>query len=199
MSEIEFSDSSFIIGEYIPKELCDELIDFFKYSKKYVKPGVVGTPEENKKWIVDESVKQSLDLNISPGNFDTVIGEYRYHNDKVLKKYLKKFEHADKVESFNIRTYYNIQYYPIGGDFKQWHCENDGRNLEVMARHLVFMTYLNDVPDGGTEFYYQGIKTEAKKGLTLIWPAGWTHFHRGIISNTKEKYIITGWYSFNYG
>jgi len=33
MSKIEFSDSSFMIGEYIPKELCDELIDFFNYSK----------------------------------------------------------------------------------------------------------------------------------------------------------------------
>jgi len=197
MSKIEFSDSSFMIGEYIPKELCDELIDFFNYSKKYTKPGVVGSAEENQRWAVDESVKQSLDLNISPGNFDTVIAEYRYHNDKVLKKYLKKFEHADRVHSFNITRHYNIQYYPIGGGFKQWHCENDGSNPEVMTRHLVFMTYLNDVPDGGTEFYYQDIKTEAKKGLTLIWPAGWTHVHKGIVSQTKEKYIVTGWYNFS--
>jgi hypothetical protein len=29
------------------------------------------------------------------------------------------------------------------------------------------MTYLNDVPDGGTEFKYQKIISPAKKGLTL--------------------------------
>ena len=58
------------------------------------------------------------------------------------------------------------------------------------------MTYLNDVEDGGTEFKHQDITTPAEKGLTLIWPSGWTHVHRGQISNRKEKYIITGWYAF---
>ena len=37
---------------------------------------------------------------------------------------------------------------------------------------------------------------DAEQGLTLIWPAGWTHNHRGRISKDKEKYIITGWFSF---
>ena len=57
------------------------------------------------------------------------------------------------------------------------------------------MTYLNDVEDGGTEFYYQKLKTKAKKGLTLIWPTDFTHTHRGIVSKTKEKYIVTGWFT----
>ena len=58
------------------------------------------------------------------------------------------------------------------------------------------MTYLNDVDDGGTEFKYQNITTPAKKGLTLIWPTHWTHTHRGQVSNTKIKYITTGWFDF---
>ena len=59
------------------------------------------------------------------------------------------------------------------------------------------MTYLNDIKnDGGTEFFYQKTKFNAKKGLTLIWPAEWTHTHRGIISEEYEKYIITGWISY---
>ena len=61
---------------------------------------------------------------------------------------------------------------------------------------LVFMTYLNDVLDGGTEFKYQKLITKAKKGLTLIWPSDFTHTHKGQISNTSEKYIITGWFSY---
>jgi len=64
-----------------------------------------------------------------------------------------------------------------------------------MNRLFAFMTYLNDVPDGGTEFLYQNMTVRAEKGLTLIWPSAWTHMHRGRVSNTKEKYIITGWYS----
>jgi hypothetical protein len=59
------------------------------------------------------------------------------------------------------------------------------------------MTYLNDVTDDGeTEFYYQQVKFQPKKGLTVIWPADWTHTHRGIASMTQDKYIVTGWYNF---
>ena len=61
-------------------------------------------------------------------------------------------------------------------------------------RVLVFMTYLNDVPDGGTMFKYQDLIVPAKKGLTLIWPTDFTHTHRGIPSPTQEKWIATGWY-----
>ena len=59
------------------------------------------------------------------------------------------------------------------------------------------MTYLNDVEDKGeTEFVLQNLKVKAEKGKTLIWPADWTHTHRGIISPTQEKYIVTGWFNF---
>ena len=79
-------------------------------------------------------------------------------------------------------------------------CSNDPSSKiatrSAIFRHLVFMTYLNTVDDGGTHFYYQKLKTKAKKGLTLIWSSAWTHTHRGIISKTKEKYILTGWYNF---
>ena len=57
------------------------------------------------------------------------------------------------------------------------------------------MTYLNSC-DGGTDFKNQGITIPATKGLTLIWPSEWTHTHKGIISNTSEKYIVTGWFGF---
>ena len=46
------------------------------------------------------------------------------------------------------------------------------------------------------EFYYQKIKCPAKNGLTLIWPADWTHTHRGVISKKEEKYIATGWITY---
>jgi hypothetical protein len=54
---------------------------------------------------------------------------------------------------------------------------------------------LNNVDDGGTQFFHQGLTIKAEKGLTLIWPADWTFVHRGQVSNTKEKWIITGWYN----
>ena len=88
----------------------------------------------------------------------------------------------------------NIQFYKPGGGYKKWHFEN-GSEL-FLKRNLVFMTYLNDVENGGTEFFYQKLTLPAKKGLTVIWPAYWTHLHKGQISKKYEKYIATGWFEF---
>ena len=79
--------------------------------------------------------------------------------------------------------------------YKNWHCERAG--LRDALRCMAFMTYLNDVSDGGgTDFKYQNITAPAKKGLTLIWPSDWTHTHKGVVSKTHEKYIVTGWFNF---
>ena len=95
---------------------------------------------------------------------------------------------------FNINTNLNIQHYNINEGLNYYHYERD--DLSTCSRNLVFMTYLNEVEDGGTQFKYQNLITPAKKGLTLIWPTDFTHTHRGVISQTKEKYIVTGWYSY---
>ena len=60
------------------------------------------------------------------------------------------------------------------------------------------MTYLNTVTDeGGTHFVHQNRTINAVKGKTVIWPSDWPWTHKGLISQTQEKYIITGWYNFN--
>jgi|TARA_R100000030_G_scaffold27824_1_gene20273 hypothetical protein len=188
----EYGNNNFILGSYIPKDLCDELIDYFNYNKKYTTKGVLN--KNGEKEIVDHNFKESTDLHVSPGNFDGVIGEYRKCLQKVLQIYIKNYPSVEHTEKFNITGNYNFQFYPVGGGYKTWHCENN--DLQTMNRHLVFMTYLNNVEDGGTEFLHQNIKTKAEKGLTIVWPTIWTHTHRGVISNTKEKYIITGWYTY---
>ena len=109
-------------------------------------------------------------------------------------------------ETFPFSTYYsswkivdgaNIQYYKPGAGFKAWHCERGSAIMPVTTRHLAWMTYLNDVDDGGgTEFFHQKLTIQAKKGLTVIWPADWTYTHRGVVSPTQEKYIITGWFNY---
>ena len=67
-------------------------------------------------------------------------------------------------------------------------------NINGNTSNLDKSTFLNDVPDGGTMFKYQNITIPAKKGLTLIWPAGFTHVHKGQVSHTKDKLILTGWW-----
>jgi hypothetical protein len=98
---------------------------------------------------------------------------------------------------WGISEYINIQYNPPGGGFKVWQTERCVADTLQSRRHLVFMTYLNDVTDeGGTEFMHQKITVHASKGKTLIWPVDWTHTHRGIVSPSQEKYVLTGWFSY---
>ena len=186
----EFEYSSFVGGWYVDRELCDELIDYYNFNEKYTYEGPVGSKQN-----IDKDCKESKDLSIGAGNNDNIIKVYREKLQNCLELYLSKYEFSNCTNRFSIVEDYQIQKYPIKGGFKQWHFENAGYGSAIY-RHLVFMTYLNDVEDGGTEFFYQGIKTKAEKGLTLIWPSGWTHTHKGVVSDTKEKFIVTGWYSF---
>ena len=86
------------------------------------------------------------------------------------------------------RSYF--QYYKPGAGYHAWHCDAFG---DVVARHLAFILYMNDVPGGGTEFLHQRYICEAKKGKVLIFPASFVFPHRSQISQTHEKYILTGW------
>lgn len=171
-------------------KLCDDLINYHKNNSEYKHQGRIG----NNQSIVDTNYKDSIDVNIIPNSKVQCIIDYYKHLEIVLNHYLKKYPYSPN----NIHTLENmkIQHYKKGGGYPTWHCERMSNNPIESTRTLVFMTYLNNVDDGGTEWFYQNYKTKAVKGLTLIWPSDFTHTHRGIISNTKEKYIITGWFNF---
>jgi len=90
---------------------------------------------------------------------------------------------------------FNIQKYEPGGHYNLLHCERG--SLQSMHRVFAWMTYLNDVESGGeTYFEHFDLKIKPNVGKTLIWPAEWTHAHRGEILNKGYKYIITGWMHF---
>jgi len=60
-----------------------------------------------------------------------------------------------------------------------------------------WMVYLNDVEEGGeTEFLYQHKRLKPEQGTLVIWPASFTHTHRGNPPLSNDKYIVTGWTEF---
>jgi hypothetical protein len=80
---------------------------------------------------------------------------------------------------------------PTGG-YHIWHHENATR--PTSHRILVFTLYLNDLENGGeTEFLYLKRRIKPKTGRLVIWPAGFTHVHRGNPPLSNDKYILTGW------
>lgn len=187
LKELKFKKDSFIGGWFIPEKVCDNLINFFHLN-------IHNTHEGTTFKGVNKSKKDSRDLKIKANYQHELIMPYRIELQKCLEKYVKKYPIVGDLNRFNVREDYGIQHYKKNGGFKTWHCERAG--IDQGSRVLVFMTYLNTVKDGGTIFKYQNITTPCIKGLTLIWPTDFTHLHKGQISKTQEKYIITGWYNF---
>ena len=197
LKEYKLPKESFVGGWYIPKHICDGVIQYFYENENNIIRGFIGDASKENGEAIDLSIKDSYDLIVSPNNGNPYINAYENYLGFCLSNYIKRYNFINKNYFFSLNDNYNIQHYKKNGGFKEWHFERANREILSMRRVLVFMTYLNDVEDGGTEFYYQGIKTKAEKGLTLLWPTDFTHTHRGIISQTKEKYIVTGWYSYD--
>lgn len=181
---------SFIFTDYLEDpSICDDIIEWFD-STDLKGPGYAGGHMRT-----DEKVKVSTDSDLK---FNPELAENYYKQlDVIVKKYIQKFKFVDFYGPWDIVDSINIQHYKPTEGFYAWHTERTSSKLPGCARHMVFMTYLNDVTEGGeTEFYYQEVKFQPKKGLTVLWPADWTHTHRGIPSMTQHKYILTGWYNF---
>jgi len=113
-----------------------------------------------------------------------------------ISQYTQEFKYSlEGCSGIEMEHPYNVQYYPPGKHYSMWHCENNGIK-PYNQRHLAFMTYLNTVGSGGnTEFLYQKRSFSPVCGKTLVWPAYFTHTHRGIPAAT-DKFIITGWFRF---
>jgi hypothetical protein len=185
LKEYILPQNTFIGGWYIPSNLCDELIQIYKNNPKNHSPGVVGPPVR-----IDPERKESTEIAFSPKYNHPSFIIYKKYLEEAVHRYQAKYPETVEFLKFGLIESPNIQYYKPGQGFKIWHYE---RSSKEENRCLVFMTYLNDVPDGGTHFKYQDLTTPAEKGLTLIWPTDFTHTHKGQVTKKHEKYILTGW------
>lgn len=179
---------NFIFTFDINESVCDSLIQYHKNNIEYKYEGTSGV--DGKVW---HDIKESIDVTFFNSSSDLAIKSYFSELQRGFNEYIKKYN----LKHMRLQTELanNIQFYPPGGGYKAWHWERDNGNEN---RQLVYMTYLNTVTDnGGTEWFYQNFKTEAKKGRSVIWPADFTHMHRGIVSATQEKWIATGWFVLN--
>ena len=190
------SEFPHFIGSWLIEsaKTCDELVAYFELNKQKQKQGVTIDG-------IDLKSKNSLDLPISPK--DLLLPE-----NKCLKEYFQAlFEcYADYtlqwpfLNGFAKELHigrFNIQRYEKGQHFQKVHAERCG--ISSLHRLFAFMTYLNDVEDedgGSTVFTHYGLEVQPQKALTLIWPAEWTHAHKGSVLLGNSKYIITGWMHF---
>lgn len=171
---------------------CFKIIDTFENMKK---AGFTrtrqqlneGQPHEKQ----DESLTPFSDDYITLPGTNTVVS-------KLIEKLWECYEDYCKTYSILNSKYkvgilgLKIQKTNPGEGYHVWHYENPGRVFS--HRQMAFMYYLNNVDEGGeTEFLYLKKRVNPIEGRLLLWPAGFTHTHRGNQPLTGSKYIVTGW------
>lgn len=186
--------SPHFIGSWIiePLSLCDELIAFFDANKTQHTQGRTAGG-------LNPEAKNSTDLSIRPKDVTQpgheAVREYLEKLFECHRDYLEQWPFLKQILPRVELSSFNIQRYQPGGHFLKVHSERT--TVGTSHRLLAWMTYLNDVSDGGsTRFVHQDIEVQPEQGKTLIWPAEWTHAHVGNVVNTGLKYIITGWMHF---
>jgi hypothetical protein len=183
------------IGLYentVSDEMCDEFIKHFekldqigashKRSMNFCKDISVQliepSPNSNSFDFNVLNMENGLTTNLLP-----IIWKYydEYTKDFLNFNNLKMQIKVIKIQKTNLFEGYHA-----------WHAEN--ASYTHRHRELVWSVYLNDVDEGGeTEFLYQSVKFKPKKGSLLIWPASFTHVHRGNPPLSGPKYILTSW------
>lgn len=117
---------------------------------------------------------------------------------KCYNEYVNKY--SVLKDNGNIRgTTMKMQRTGPGGGYHIWHGEQ-GPGTHA-NRVVVYMLYLNSIaPEDGaeTEFLYQKKRFSPVENTMVIWPAAYTHAHRGnpVLGET-HKYIVTGWFYYD--
>lgn len=144
--------------------------------------------------------KKSTDITFTPEflthkTWGPLLNEFIPILQTGLRSYKSRYQVGIlNLDPIDISPTFNMQRYNPKEGFFKYHCER--ASFGYLDRVLVWMVYLNDVADGGeTEFYFQHHFETPEQGKLLIWPADWTHTHRGMTSFSETKYILTGWFN----
>jgi hypothetical protein len=182
--------------------LADGVMAFFDRRPDLQRPGVAFGPEGEGEPAA-EPAKVSTDISLvaidrsDPEAFALAEVILRGVN-AALGQYLKErplLRACCPEQSLFVNPIFNLQRYAPGEGFRAWHCDwtLSDEATEPQARVLAWILYCNTLPEGGTEFHWQGHHEEAERGKLVIFPAGVSHIHRGRVSQEHSKTIATGW------
>tara|TARA_R110000824_G_scaffold101901_5_gene241942 strand:- start:891 stop:1436 length:546 start_codon:yes stop_codon:yes gene_type:complete len=165
----------------ISDEICDSIIKQFEDS---IQTGA-SFRERSPSTERSDSVLYLNEMN------QILVDKFNQELIRVSEGYREKYPTLKNLsmKSFTVK----VQKTEPSEGYHHWHCEQS--TPDSITRIIVWSVFLNDVDEGGeTEFLYQKRRVKASKGNLLIFPASYTHTHRGNPPLSNTKYIATGWF-----
>jgi len=191
----EYKDFIGTFSSVYPEGFCQHLISEFKKNENY---GAFSRQQEDG---VCKHFKEDYFMTLSKmicfENFEN--NEWQAIFFKGLQRCFNLYsEQFSFLKDVNLScNNIKIQKVPSGGGYHVWHSEQ-GNGFGESSRAVVYMLYLNNLPEnanGETEFLYQQRRIRPVENTMVLWPAGYTHMHRGNpVYGDNTKYIATGWF-----
>ena len=174
------------------KDFCERVIENFEYNSRLGCTNVRrdGFRQDSQQDFNDTFHKSSQQLDF---RHSELAEEFFLGLAPSIGDYISELGIQDTISPINFKNM--IVQRTESDKFEQYsayHCEAE--HLGVCDRAIVYMLYLNDNFEGGeTEFRFQQHKEIPEQGKLVIWPAGYTHTHRGAMLLSGSKYIANGW------
>jgi hypothetical protein len=193
------NDTKDFIGVYknaISKELCDKAVRYFKEMEVLTNARTRQQFENSSKVDKDDTVVFMTDLDCqSTTAREVLIGFNDVFWGACYNHYASTFDVLKACTAAHNSYNVKVQRTNVGQGYHVWHYESGSR--DVSNRILTWTLYLNDVEEGGeTEFLYYPRRIKPETGMVVIFPAGFTHTHRGNPPLSNSKYLMTGWVEF---
>ena len=193
----EYKDFIGIYDESVPVKLCNEFVENYEEAKK--NRTIIDMSKENELGRSVENThpffKKDEVAFVAP-TFSTIypkppVDAYFNFLSECFKCYREKY--GIYFDGLIYNDLFKIHKVRKSEGYHKWHYERSAP--ESLERMMAYMTYLEVPKKGGeTEFLHQSVRIVPKVGTTLIWPAGFTHMHRGNPPLDGEKMYITGWF-----
>ncbi len=129
--------------------------------------------------------------------FEHVARDYAIEINEIAGKCMEDYmQHYVGINERLISPACKVQRTGPSGGYHVWHAEH-GSDIGALRRAAVWILYLTSHEgQGETEFLQQGIRVAPQAGRMVIWPASFTHPHRGNPVYDGNKYIATGWFEY---
>ena len=193
----EYKDFVGIYDENVPVELCNEFVKNYEEAKK--NRTIIDLSKENETGNIQNPppfIRKDEVAFVAP-TLSTIyprppVDAYFEFLSKCFGCYMERY--SIKFDGILYNDVFKIHKVRKSEGYHAWHYEKGGP--DAMDRIMAYMTYLEVPKEGGeTEFLHQSLRIKPVVGRTLIWPAGFTHQHRGNPPLDGEKMYITGWFN----